>query len=126
MSQQIKREIIMNEMIPYVLLSCTGVFIASIAQVMLKKATSKKYTSLFKEYFNSITLIAYIMFFCSTIFGVIAVRGIPVSMTAVLETTGYVYILIFGITIFKEKINIQKIVGLIIIITGILVYSCTV
>lgn len=126
MLQQIKREIIMSEKISYILLSCTGVFLASIAQVILKKASGKKYTSLIREYLNPLMLIAYFIFFCSTIFGILAVRGIPVSMAAVLESTGYIYILIFGVTIFKEKINMQKIWGLIIIIAGIIIYSCTI
>lgn len=116
----------MSEKISYILLSCTGVFLASIAQVILKKASGKKYTSLIREYLNPLMLIAYFIFFCSTIFGILAVRGIPVSMAAVLESTGYIYILIFGVTIFKEKINMQKIWGLIIIIAGIIIYSCTI
>ena len=40
-----------------------------------------------------------------------------------IEVTSYIYITIFGICIFKEKLNPKKIVALLLIVGGILVYS---
>ena len=37
--------------------------------------------------------------------------------------TSYIYITIFGVCIFKEKLNPKKIVALLLIVGGILVYS---
>ena len=44
-------------------------------------------------------------------------------MGPILEATGYIYVTIFGITIFKERMNQKKIIALVLIITGIIVYS---
>lgn len=100
-----------------------GVFISSISQVMLKKAASKKYESPIKEYLNPLVIFAYILFFGTTLLSILAYRGIPLSLGPVLEATGYIYVTFFGVVIFKEKLNVKKILALILIIVGILVYS---
>jgi multidrug transporter EmrE-like cation transporter len=44
-------------------------------------------------------------------------------MGPVLEATSYIYVTIFGVKIFGEKINKKKILALGFIIGGIIVYS---
>ena len=44
-------------------------------------------------------------------------------MGPVLEATSYIYVTIFGVTIFKEKMNIRKVIALGTIIVGIVVYA---
>lgn len=44
-------------------------------------------------------------------------------MGPVLEATSFIYVTIFGITIFKEKFNKKKALALLLIISGIIVYS---
>lgn len=100
-----------------------GTFISAISQVMLKKATVKKYASKLKEYLNPLVFFAYVMFVGTTFLSILAYKGIPLSMGPVLEATSYIYVTFFGITIFKEKFNIKKGIALILIITGIVVYS---
>ena len=39
------------------------------------------------------------------------------------EATGYLYVTIFGVTIFHEKMNPKKIAALVMIVVGILVYA---
>ena len=68
-------------------------------------------------------IIAYSIFVGTTLLSVYAYKGIPLSMGPVLEATSYIYITIFGVCIFKEKLNPKKIVALLLIVDGILVYS---
>lgn len=100
-----------------------GVFISAISQVMLKKATLKKYDNWLQEYLNPLVLVAYILFFGTTFLSIIAYRGIPLSMGPILEATSYIYVTVFGVTIFKEKLNRKKILALLLIICGIAVYA---
>lgn len=100
-----------------------GVFIGSVSQVMLKKAAMKTYASPIREYLNPLVIVAYILFVGTTILSIIAYRGIPLSLGPVLDATGYIYVTIFGVTIFKEKISKKKLCALGLIISGILVYS---
>ena len=100
-----------------------GVLISAISQVILKKAALKKYDSVIKEYLNFPVIFAYSVFIISTFLSIIAYKGIPLSMGPVLEATSYIYVTFFGVKIFGEKINKKKIVSLIMIICGIVIYS---
>ena len=100
-----------------------GVLISAISQVLLKKAAMKKYRTPILEYLNPMVIGAYALFFGTTFLSVLAYRGIPLSLGPVLESTSYFYVMFFGVTIFKEKINAKKILALGCIVAGILVYS---
>lgn len=100
-----------------------GVFISAISQVLLKKAAMKHYDSKVKEYLNPLVIFAYVIFVGTTFLSIIAYKGIPLSMGPVLEATSYIYVTIFGVTIFHEKINRKKLLALVFIILGIVVYS---
>ena len=100
-----------------------GVFVSAVSQVMLKKASMKKYKSPIFEYCNPTVISAYMLFFGTTFLSVLAYRGIPLSLGPVLETTSYIYVTFLGVVIFKEKLNKKKILALGCIISGILVYS---
>lgn len=108
---------------PYMLLILVGTFISSISQVLLKKAAMRQYDSRIKEYLNARVIIAYLIFFGATMLSVIAYRVVDLSLGVVLEATGYVYVMIFGVTIFKETLNLKKIIALIMIIVGIVIYA---
>lgn len=107
----------------YSLVLLAGVFISAISQVMLKKAALKKYDSIIKEYMNPLVIVAYIMFVGTTFLSIFAYKGIPLSMGPVLEATSYIYVTIFGVTIFKEKMSKRKLLSLVFIVVGIIVYS---
>lgn len=107
----------------YSLFLLCGVFISAISQVMLKKAALKKYDNVVKEYLNPLVIFAYVLFVGTTFLSILAYRGIPLSMGPILEATSYIYVTIFGVKIFGEKINKQKILALIFIIVGIVIYS---
>lgn len=100
-----------------------GAFISSAAQVLLKKAAMKEYCSMKDEYFNKYVVIAYGIFVLATFLSIYAYKGISLSMGAVLESTSYIYVAVFGAFFFKEEITMRKIVALIFIIVGIVIYS---
>ncbi|MBP3894458.1 MAG: multidrug ABC transporter [Atopobiaceae bacterium] len=110
-------------MLASVLIALFGVFISSISQVMLKKSAMAKHDSALGEYLNPLVIGAYALFVGATLCSVIAFRQIPLSMGPILDATGYFYVVLFGITIFHEKIDRTKILALAIIIAGVLIYS---
>lgn len=107
----------------YACILLAGVFISAISQVMLKKAALKTYPSRIKEYLNPLVIFAYVLFVGTTFLSIFAYRVIPLSMGPVLEATSYIYVTVFGLTIFKEKLNVKKVLALVLIIGGIAVYS---
>lgn len=108
---------------PYVIVVLIGALISSISQVMLKKEAEKSHENHLREYLNPLVITAYVLFVGTTLLGVVAYRGIPLSMGPILESTGYIYITIFGVKIFGEKMTRGKVIALALIIGGIAVYS---
>ena len=106
----------------YAAVLLVGVFISAVSQVMLKKAALKKYDSKIKEYLNPLVIIAYVLFVGTTLLSILAYKGIPLSMGPILESTSYIYVTVFGVLIFKEKMNSRKMIALGLIIAGIAVY----
>lgn len=98
-----------------------GVFLSAISQVMLKKAAGRKYDAWWKEYLNPLVIFAYVLFVGTTFLSILAYKGIPLSLGPVLEATSYLYITIFGVTVFKERVTRKKCLALALIICGILV-----
>ncbi len=107
----------------YALVLVGGVFISSVSQILLKKSANKQHGSFIKEYLNPIVIISYSIFVLATFMSIFAYKGIPLSMGAILDSTGYIFVTILSAIFLKEKPTVKKIVALIIIIAGIVVYS---
>ena len=110
-------------MLPYVALMLLGVFVSAVAQVLLKKAAMRPYDSFWQQYLNLPVIIAYAIFFAATFMSIFAYKAVPLSMGAILEATGYIYVTVFGVTIFGERISARQVLALALIIGGIAVYS---
>ena len=100
-----------------------GTFLAAVSQVMLKKAAMRKYDSVLAEYLNPLVVFAYVIFVGTTLLGILAYRGIPLSMGPVLEATSYFYVTFFGVRLFGEKMTRKKWIALGLILAGICVYA---
>lgn len=100
-----------------------GTFISAVSQVILKKAALKTYESKLKEYLNFPVIFAYALFVLTTLMCIFAYRVVPLSFGPVLESTSYLYVTVFGVLFFKEKITRKKVLALCLILGGIVVYS---
>ncbi len=100
-----------------------GVFIASLAQIFLKKSANYQHSTILAEYLNIKVLIGYSMMFISTLCSVYALKNIPLSLAVLLDSTAYVFVCIHGYIFFKELINIQSATALLLILSGISCYA---
>lgn len=112
-----------NELIIYVLIFLMSVFISSASQIVLKKSANKIYETKLQEYLNLPVIIAYAMFFASSLLTILAYKAVPLSMGPILEATGYIWVSILGLVFLKEKIRKEKILGMAIIVFGIIVFN---
>lgn len=112
-----------NELLLYSCLILFGTFISQFSQVALKKSALKPHKSFWAEYLNPAVIGSYCVFFLATLCSVFAYKVVPLSMGPILESTGYIYGTIFGVTVFKEKMTKRKILALGLILCGIAVYS---
>lgn len=113
----------MNKVLIYSCIYILGVIISSFAQILLKKSAMTKYPNKIREYLNFKTILAYFMFFSSTLFSMYAYKSIPLSMGPILGTTEYIFIALLSYLFIKEKITKRKFFGLIIVMFGVLIYS---
>lgn len=100
-----------------------GVFISAVSQVLLKKSAMRKHDSVVAEYLNPQVIFAYAIFVCATMLTVISYRVVPLSLGPILEATSYIYVTVFGVMIFGERITRRRAIALALIVGGILVYS---
>lgn len=107
----------------YAGINLLGVLISSVSQVLLKKSAMKSHDSAIREYLNPYVIFAYALFVGSTLLSVIAYRGIPLSMGPILDATGYLWVTLFGVTLFHERLGGRRTLALALIIGGIVVYA---
>ena len=107
----------------YIVIFLISVFISSVSQIILKKSANINRENKMKEYFNPEVIIAYGMFFCSTLLTVMAYKYVSLSLGPILEASGYIYVTVLGYLVLKEKISIKKITGMVFILGGIIVFN---
>lgn len=96
-----------------------SIVIASYSQILLKKgATSKK-----NIFINKYTIIGYSLMVISTVFSLIGYKGVDMALSQVLQILGFFFVALFSYFLLHEKISKRVMMGLIIVIIGIIVYS---
>ena len=100
-----------------------SVLISSISQILLKKSADRTYDSRLKEYLNPLVIIAYGMFFCSMMITMYCYRYVDVSAGPIFESAGYIFVGVLGYIFLKEKFTAKKIIGMLLIMIGIVIFS---
>lgn len=113
----------MSKEVLYIFIFIMSVVVASVSQVLLKTSADVEYEHWYQEYLNVKVIVAYALFFVSTLITVFAYKYVPLSLGPVLESSGYVFVTALGYFILKEKVSRRKLIGLLIIIVGIVLFS---
>ena len=100
-----------------------SVFISSVSQILLKKAANRTYENTIKEYLNPLVIGAYAMFFCSVIMTMLALKTVPLSMSPILESTGYIFVSVMGYFFLKERFTRRKLLGFALILAGVIIFN---
>lgn len=112
-----------STMLAFAALNLLGVFISAVSQVLLKRSATSEHASVVREYLNPLVIFAYALFVGATLLSVLSYQGIPLSMGPVLDATGYLWVTLFGVTVFHERMSGVKFVALALIVCGIVVYA---
>ncbi|MCQ2081080.1 MAG: EamA family transporter [Lachnospiraceae bacterium] len=106
-----------------VLIVIASTFVAGFSQILLKKSSMRTYPNWIKEYLNWYVIIGYGMMFISLFLTMIAYKGFEdFTNVPLLESVGYIIVMILGRLFFKEKITMRKFIGIVVIMSGIFVY----
>lgn len=99
-----------------------GVFLASVSQMVLKKGAAQQYPTLIRQYLNPYVMGGYFLLGISTILVIFAYRGMPYKYGPVIETLGFILVMVFSRLFFKERFSKRKILGACLIILGIIIF----
>ena len=97
--------------------------IAAFSQILLKKAAGKTYSVWWRSYVNPQVITAYSLFVVTTILSVLAMKHIPMSVSAALGASGQIIVPVMSFICLREKITKKKLIGMLIIVVGILIFS---
>ena len=107
----------------YVAIALFSGVISAFSQVLLKKSSGMQRDSKIKEYLNPYVISAYGITFICMVLMIIAYKGMPFKYGAVIESLGYLYIMILGRIFFKEKLTAKRVIGNLIIVCGVVVFN---
>ena len=97
--------------------------IAAFSQLFLKISARRTYKAWWRSYLNFLVITAYAMFFGTTIINVFALKRIPMTLATALGATGQIFVPVVSAIFLKEKITRERLVGMLMIVVGIIVFS---
>lgn len=106
----------------YIILLVLAVLVSSVSQIILKKSASKTYNSIFREYFNLYVIIGYGLMVVSTVLVILGLKGVPYKNEPIIESLGYIFVMVLSNLVLGEKITKKKIIGNLLILSGIIIY----
>lgn len=96
-------------------------------QLLIKKASSEVEINIkslkLKNLINFWFLSGVLVTFCAPIFYFLALKKIDLSTAFAFSSLNYVLIMAASAIFFKEKISVNKIIGTLIIVIGVLLFS---
>lgn len=105
------------------LLVILSVFLASGAQMLLKKGALQPHGSFLKEYLNPWVMGGYAILGLTLVLNIFAMsRGIQVKEVGIIESLSYLFVPLMSLLFFKERLTPRKILSIVIIIAGIAVF----
>ena len=99
------------------MLICT--MFSAVSQILLKQSANEEHASALREYLNWRVIVAYLIFGSVLLLNTYAYTQVDLKYGPVLDT--FTYVLSFGV--LKEKVSKGKLIGNLIIILGVLVYT---
>lgn len=108
----------------YILVMLVSAFFSALSQLLLKMSAKNTSRSGIWEYLNVNVIVGYGLLFLTLLMNTWAYQGVAYKIGPVINATSYVFVMILGRLILKEKITRKKILGIILIVLGICVSAC--
>lgn len=108
-------------LISYIIL-LSSVTISAVSQILLKAGADKNYKSFIRQYLNIYVIGGYGLLFASLFLTMLAYRNLEYKIVPLIESLGFVIVMILSRIFFKEMLTLKKILGICIILSGIFIY----
>lgn len=109
-------------MIPYALGIVSAMMVAT-SQVLLKVGANRYGEhSVVRQYLNAFVLTGYVLFFLVTVVNVYVFSVVPLKMANIFVALGYVGVLVLSRLFLGERVDPQRIIGVVLIAAGVGLY----
>ena len=106
----------------YVLMLASAT-ITAFSQIILKKSADKKHKGIIFEYINPYVLFSYVCYFGVLVLNVFIYTKIDYRFGVVINSMASVLVMVFSKLMLKETITRRRILGNVLIILGIVIFS---
>ena len=96
----------------------------SVSQVLLKIGANKSIgKGVVAPYTNHYTILAYFLYLINTVLGVYALKNIELSLFYAVTSLKFLVIFVLSIVFLKEKVSKLKVVAVLLIFAGVLIFN---
>lgn len=107
----------------FYLIVIVGIFASACSQILLKQSARQKHDHWLHEFLNWRVISAYTIFLACTIINIFGLRnGINLKDMPILESLAYIFVPILSFIFLSEKMTKTKLVSMIFIISGIIIF----
>lgn len=107
----------------YMMLMVVCTAFSAISQILLKQSANQEHGNILKEYLNWRVITAYLIFGLVLLANTYAYTQVEMKYGPVLDTITYVFVLLLSWMVLREKITKGKLIGNLIIVAGVLIYT---
>ena len=100
-----------------------SVVIVAFSQVLLKQSADRRHAGLLREYLNWRVISAYALFLVTTIMVIIAFRGVDLKNGPIIQSLGYIFVLVLERLFQHKPITRDKALGIALIVIGIVIFN---
>ena len=106
----------------YYLFMFGSVILSSVSQILLKKSAQKEHASFIREYLNPLVIIGYALMAGATLTTIAAYQGMDYKNGPIIESLGYILVMILSYFLLKEKVTPKKLLGYVLILAGVVIF----
>ena len=108
----------------YMILMLICTMFSAVSQILLKQSANEEHASALREYLNWRVIVAYLIFGSVLLLKYVCLHtGRFENTVRCWYTFTYVFVLLLSFGVLKEKVSKGKLIGNLIIILGVLVYT---
>ena len=107
----------------YIALVILSVFAAACVQMLLKQGARQGYATFLRQYLNVWVMSGYAIMGGAMLLNIFCLsRGVMVKEVSIIESLSYLFVPILSLIFFKEKITLRKILAIVLIMIGIVIF----
>lgn len=107
----------------YILIALLSVFIASCAQMLLKRSAQSQHKYWWRQYVNGWVIVGYGTLFLTMVLNIWCMHnGLLLKQLGVVESTAYVFVPALSWFLFHEPVSKRKVLAILMIVVGVIVF----